>query len=174
MRLVHFSLSLLCALHRVPTLLLHLLRLITLLVSVQSPNLWSTPPGQLLLTGLFLHFSPVNSMGASYSHSITPAPTSQRWIGKGSSPAVQNAKVRHGQYVLPAPPPAGAPAPELLLGPLDGFCLRMWYVESTHFFDEALDPEAIQRSLAGLVERYPSFAGRPRKVGDGVSSLWSG
>ena len=112
-------------------------------------------------------------MGASNSHARTPHSTSQRWIGKGSRPAVQTAPVRCGQYVRPSPQATGLPPPELKLGPLDGVCLRMWYVESTHFFDEPLDVAAIRKSLAGLVERYPSFAGRPRKTNKG-GSLWSG
>ena len=112
-------------------------------------------------------------MGASHSHTRSHHPTSRDWIFKGSSPAVQNAPVHHGEYVRPAPNVAGVPAPELKLGPVDGHSLQLWYIESTHFFDGPLDVEAVRRSLTGLVEKYPSFAGRPRKTGKGVS-LWSG
>lgn len=83
-------------------------------------------------------------------------------IGADSS-AVMHKAVLKKQYGMVSPP-SGTSAPSCLqLGPLDGFNLRLWFLESTHFFQESLDTDAIKSSLEQLLARYPSFAGRAKK-----------
>lgn len=122
-----------------------------------------------------------------------PPPASSRLlsselsIGGSSSQVVKTAKVLSGEMVHPISVPAEPTSPTqpwtifedaqptsrpvgaaaqycpLRLGPFDGLNLRLWFLESTHFYVERLDTAAIRSSLIGLLTRYPSFAGRVQK-----------
>jgi hypothetical protein len=136
-------------------------------------------------------------MGSTVSNLFRPSPSvantrsvhrsnlSKQWIGGRSSRPLLAAKVLSGENVFPpgmgSNPSSKTKLPvELKLGPLDGFCLRLWYLEGTFFYKERLDAAAIKRTLAGLLTLYPSFAGRARKPEAsmfGMNSkhtLWSG
>jgi hypothetical protein len=97
--------------------------------------------------------------------------TTTSLIGGSSSTAVKDAKVTRQEVVI-APTSTG-PKP-LSLGPLDGFNLRLWYIETTHFFPERIDTDAIRVSLEGLLTKYPSFAGRARKDASKSNTIWNG
>ena len=80
-------------------------------------------------------------------------------IGGCSSAAVRDARVIRCETVRPP-----STTSRLELGPLDGFNMRLWYIESTHFFPGKLDAVAVRSSLEGLLARYPSFAGRVKRT----------
>jgi hypothetical protein len=118
---------------------------------------------------------------SSNVHATRRSKLSQQWVGAKSSPSLLGAKVLQGEKVFPPDIQTNPPA-ELKLGPLDGFSLRLWYVESTHFYDRRLDVAAIRRSLEGMLALYPSFGGHARKPHAGSftgmdhakPTLWSG